>query len=57
MDEILNLIESVSEGFPSYICYSGDHNALDHIRKDIATCNIEEPKQKYRLGMNLFFKL
>ena len=23
LDEILNLIESVSEGFPSYFCYGG----------------------------------
>ena len=25
LDEILNLIESVSEGFPSYSCYVSDH--------------------------------
>ena len=28
MDEILNLIESVSEGFPSYSCKSFIHNAF-----------------------------
>ena len=32
-------------------CYSGDHIAEDHIQTDITTCNIEEPQQKYRLGM------
>ena len=30
-------------------CYSADHFAEDHIHTDI-TCNIEEPKQEYRLG-------
>ena len=31
-------------------CYSVDHIAEDHIYTDI-TYNIEEPQQKYRLGM------
>ena len=31
-------------------CYSGD-TAEDHIHTDITTCNIEEPQQKYRIGM------
>ena len=31
--------------------YSDDHIARDHIDKDITACNIEEPEQKYRLGM------
>ena len=31
MDEILNLIESVSEGFPSY--FYSDHNSLTFIHK------------------------
>ena len=31
-------------------CYSGDQIAEDHIHTDIATCDIEEPQQKYRLG-------
>ena len=30
--------------------YTGNHIAEDHILTDIATCNIEEPQQKYRLG-------
>ena len=30
-------------------CYSADHIDVDHIHSAI-TCNIEEPKQKYRLG-------
>ena len=33
-------------------CYSGDHNAEDHIHTDITACNIEEPQQTYRLGHN-----
>ena len=36
LDEILNLIGSVSEGFPSY---------------SYITCNIKEPQKMYRLGM------
>ena len=46
LDEILNLIESVSEDFPSYSynCYSIAHIAEDHIHTDI-TCHIEEPQQ------------
>ena len=31
-------------------CYSTDYIAEDHIHMGI-TCNIEEPQQKYRLGM------
>ena len=31
-------------------CYSGNHNAEDHIHMDIITCNIEEPQLEYRLG-------
>ena len=31
-------------------CHSGDHIAGDRIHTDIATCNIEEPQQKYRTG-------
>ena len=30
-------------------CYSGDHTAKDHIHTGII-CNIDEPRQKYRLG-------
>ena len=30
-------------------CYSADHIAEDHIHTDM-TYNIEEPKQKFRLG-------
>ena len=30
-------------------CYSVDHIAEDHIHTDL-TCDITEPKQKYRLG-------
>ena len=33
-------------------CYSIDHIAEDHIHTDI-TCNIEEPQQKYRVGVML----
>ena len=31
-------------------CYSDNHIAKDHIHTDIATCDIEEPQQNYRLG-------
>ena len=31
-------------------CYSGDHNAENHIHTDITTFNIEEPQQSYHLG-------
>ena len=52
MDEILDLTESVSEGFPTYSykmeiksimvsCYSGDHIAVDHIHTDISICAAE----------------
>ena len=30
-------------------CQSDDHIAEDYIRTDITACNIEEPKQKYRI--------
>ena len=30
-------------------CNSGDHIAEDNIHTDIATCNIKEQQQKYRL--------
>ena len=30
--------------------YSGDRIAGYHIHTDITTCNIEEPRQKYRIG-------
>ena len=47
LDEILNLIESVSEDFPSYFCI--DHIAEYHMHT-VIICNIEEPQQKYRTG-------
>ena len=31
-------------------CNSCGHIAEDYIHINITTCNIEEPKQKYRLG-------
>ena len=31
-------------------CYSSDHIAGVYIHSAIATCNIEEPQQKYRFG-------
>ena len=46
-------------------CYSGDHNAEDHIHTDITTHNVEEPQQKDRLGkvcnrllgcLNMFYR-
>ena len=30
--------------------FSGDHIAGDHTHTGVATCNIEETQQKYRLG-------
>ena len=33
-------------------CYSTDNIAEDHIHTDII-CNVEEPPQKCRLGVNL----
>ena len=61
LDEILNLIESVSEDFPSYSsimgnCYAAVHIADDHMHTDI-TCNIEEPHPNYRIGMDSNRKL
>ena len=32
-------------------CNSADHIGEDHMHMDVTTYNIEEPKQKYHLGM------
>ena len=51
MDEILNLIESVSEGFPSYFCIQNT-NFLCYTVAEISLMKNMERKQKEQIQGN-----
>ena len=59
LDEILNLIESVSEGFPSYTHFNAMHEALSSLRSTSIgetrrPCNAAcETKDWFGLGCTL----